>query len=69
MTEAIKQKSQEAKEFIENTLKTKLNPQDDIRAALEDGAVLCKLIQALKPGVIKDFQEDPKFKYNKIENL
>lgn len=57
------------REWMEKLLQTKLEPQDDLRRALENGTQLCKLIQKIKPGLITDFNENPTLKYKMTENV
>ncbi len=69
LTAELAGKADDARLWIEKVLGTKFNPGEDLQKSLQDGTVLCKVIQVLKPGLIKRFNESSTLKYKAIENM
>jgi len=60
-------KQTEVQEWIQNVLHEQF-PSQDFASSLDDGILLCRLIQAIKPGFIKKINTS-KLKYKMIENV
>jgi len=54
--------------WMEEKLKAPM-PTGDLREALVDGVVLCKLANVLKPGCIRKFHRQPRMLMMKMENI
>eukprot|EP01114_Cavostelium_apophysatum_P018858 TRINITY_DN5926_c0_g2_i1.p1 TRINITY_DN5926_c0_g2~~TRINITY_DN5926_c0_g2_i1.p1 ORF type:complete len:346 (+),score=104.46 TRINITY_DN5926_c0_g2_i1:56-1039(+) len=60
-----------AQYWLEDILKEKLVPSDDLGNALKSGVYLCKAIQKLQPELIKkiNLENDAKTNYKALENI
>ena len=54
--------------WMESLLKEKL-PAQPLREIINDGVVLCKLANAIRPGCIRKFHRRPKMLMMKMENI
>lgn len=60
-------KQTECRDWIQRVIKEDV--PDDLHTALQDGVVLCKLVNAMFPGVIKQYNKPSSYAFKLIENI
>lgn len=67
-TEEVEKASSEAQRWISFVLGEELVPPNNFHLALVDGTVLVRLVNKLRPGAIKKWNDNPLIKFKMVEN-